>query len=104
TVNVSGRTATTSVTCQPVTDDGNDAPCAAFLRLDTPLGDSVRGIRLQVDETGQVSFRLSAAMARRVNQRGSVAARIIVSQAAGRAVYRVNLVKPASSSRRAARR
>ena len=103
-MNVSGRTATTTVTCQPVTDDGNDAPCAAFLRLDTTLGDSVRGIRLAVNESGQVSFRLSSAMARRVNQRGSVAARIVVSQAAGRAVYRVNLVKLGSSSRRAARR
>jgi hypothetical protein len=51
-----------------------------------------------------VSFRLSAAMARRVSQRGSVPARIVVSQAAGRAVYRVNLVKLSQSSRRAARR
>ncbi len=103
-MNVSGRTATTTVTCQPATDDGNDDACAAYLRLDTPLGDSVRAIRLDIDESGEVSFRLSAAMARRVNQRGSVPARIIVAQAAGRAVYRMNLVKLSQSSRRAARR
>lgn len=104
TVNAVGRTATTGVTCQPSTDDGNDASCAAYLRLDTPLGDSVRGIRLAIDESGQVSFRLSAAMARRVTQRGTVAVRLVVVQAAGRATYRMNLVRAGSAARRSASR
>jgi len=99
---VSSRVAPANFVCQSLAGpDEEDADCEALVRLRTKFGSSARAVSLAVGGVRRVGFRVSRRVARIVNNRGSLSARLTVTSATDSAfTYQLNLV----SSREAARK